>query len=100
MNIFIKLLCPRKFQQTDRVQPTAPVQIQHEDLLQVTNGVWAARARSVFVSEWTPAEGAYVYSIQSTLDPKNVTRYEHATIGLFEAEGRKKYTSMIRVFDY
>ena len=34
MNIFIKLLCPRKFQQTDRVQPTAHVQIQHEDPLQ------------------------------------------------------------------
>ena len=27
-----------KFQQTDRVQPAAHVQIQHEDLLQVTNG--------------------------------------------------------------
>ena len=40
MNIFIKLLCTRKFQQTDRVQPTAPVQIQQEDLLQVTNGGW------------------------------------------------------------
>ena len=34
MNIFIKLLCPRKFQQTDRVQPTAHVQIQHEGPLQ------------------------------------------------------------------
>ena len=41
-----------------------------------------------------------VYSTQSTLDPNNVTRYEHATIGLFQAEGRKKYTSMIRVCDY
>ena len=40
MNIFIKLICPRKFQQTDRVQPTAPAQIQQEDLLQVTNGGW------------------------------------------------------------
>ena len=38
MNIFIKLLCPRNFQQTDRVQPNAHVKIQHEDLLQVTNG--------------------------------------------------------------
>ena len=29
-----------KFQQTDRVQPATHVQIQHEDLLQVTNGGW------------------------------------------------------------
>ena len=41
-----------------------------------------------------------MYSTQSTLDPKNVTRYENATIGLFEAEGRKMYTPMIRVCDY
>ena len=40
MNIFIKLLCPRNFQQTDRVQPNAHVKIQHEDLLQVANGGW------------------------------------------------------------
>ena len=37
-NIFIKILCHRKFQQTDRVQLAAPVQLQHEDHLQVTDG--------------------------------------------------------------
>ena len=40
MNIIIKIICPRKFQQTDRVQLAAPVQLQHEDHLQVTDGGW------------------------------------------------------------
>ena len=34
MNFFIKILSPRKFQQTDCVQLATPVQLQHEDLLQ------------------------------------------------------------------
>ena len=40
MNILIKILCPRKFQQTDCVQLPAPAQLKHEDRLQVTNGDW------------------------------------------------------------
>ena len=40
MNILIKILCPRKFQQTDCVQLAAPAQLKHEDRLQVTNGDW------------------------------------------------------------
>ena len=49
MNIFVKLICPRKFQQTDRVQSTAPVQIQQEDLLHLMIYVW-----SHALLWWTP----------------------------------------------
>ena len=44
--------CRFKFQQTDRVQPAAHVQIQHEDLLQVTNGGWDVWMNHALVT-WT-----------------------------------------------
>ena len=46
-----------KFQQTDRVQPAAHVQIQHEDLLQVTNGGWDVWMNHALIT-WTASIGS------------------------------------------
>ena len=49
-----------KFQQTDRVQPAAHVQIQHEDLLQVTNGGWDVWMNHALVP-WTASRRTWRY---------------------------------------
>ena len=68
MNIIIKIICPRKFQQTDRVQLAAPVQLQHEDHLQVfrwwlrcltescncTNNLWISKHFFAVTLRWRP----------------------------------------------
>ena len=55
-----------KFQQTDRVQPAAHVQIQHEDLLQVTNGGWDVWMNHALVPWTASAEhgGIFCYSVE------------------------------------